>query len=76
MVSESVYKDLNKQNKKHFKELVKIYDNKMYKKSMKLCDKIIESQPTHGETLAMKALIYNTIGKKNEAKEWINKALM
>jgi Tfp pilus assembly protein PilF len=43
---------------------------------MKLCDKIIESQPTHGETLAMKALIYNTIGKKNEAKEWINKALM
>lgn len=76
MVSESVYKDLNKQNKKHFKDVIKLFDQKMYKKSLKKCESVLETQPTHGETIAMKALIYNTIGRKKEAKELINKALM
>lgn len=76
MVSESVYKDLNKANKKHFKDMVKLYDKKMYKKSLKKCESILETQPNHGETLAMKALIYNTVGRKTEARDTINKAIM
>lgn len=76
MVSDSVYKDLNKPNKKLFKELVKLYDQKMYKKAFKACEKIIATQPTHSETLAMKALILNTIGRKKESFEIINKAIM
>lgn len=76
MVSESVYKDLNKHNKKLFKELVKLYDQKMYKKALKCCEKVLETQPNHGESNAMKALIFNTIGRKKEANEVINQALM
>lgn len=76
MVSESVYKDLDKANKKNFKEVIKLYDMNMYKKSLKKCDAILQTQPNHSETIAMKALIYNTVGKKKEAKDTINKALM
>lgn len=76
MVSESVYKDLDKTNKKNFKEVIKLYDMNMYKKSLKKCEAILQTQPNHSETIAMKALIYNTVGKKKEAKETINKALM
>jgi len=76
MVSDSVYKDLNKANKKLFKELVKLYDSKMYKKAFKIGDKIMNTQPNHSETLAMKALILNTVGRKKESYELINKAIM
>ena len=65
----------NKNNKKLFKDMVKLYDQKLYKKAMKNWDKILDTEPNHGETLSMKALILNTIGKKTLAYETIKKGV-
>jgi hypothetical protein len=40
-----------------FKQLIKFYDTKQYKKGLKAADQILKKAPDHGETLAMKGLI-------------------
>ena len=67
----TAYDTLNKGNKKLFQAMIKLYDQKLYKKAMKNADKILETEPTHGETISMKAMLYNTIGKKKLAYETI-----
>jgi peptide alpha-N-acetyltransferase len=42
-----------------FKNVVKFYENKNYKKGMKSADQILKRFPNHGETLCMKGLILN-----------------
>jgi hypothetical protein len=42
-----------------FKNLVKQYEMKQYKKAIKHADAILKKFPKHGETLAMKGLTYN-----------------
>ena len=42
-----------------FKNLVKQYEMKQYKKAIKHADTILKKFPKHGETLAMKGLTYN-----------------
>jgi hypothetical protein len=42
-----------------FRQLVKLYEQKQYKKAVKCADTILKKFPKHGETLAMKGLTYN-----------------
>ncbi|XP_069323041.1 N-alpha-acetyltransferase 16, NatA auxiliary subunit-like [Eulemur rufifrons] len=59
-----------------FKGILKCYKQKQYKNGLKFC-KMILSNPKfaeHGETLAVKGLTLNCLGKK-EAYEFVHKGL-
>lgn len=60
-----------------FKKMLKCYDYKQYKMGLKLAKTILSNPETanHGETLAMKGLILNYLGRKEEAHEFIRKGL-
>lgn len=60
-----------------FKKILKCYDHKQYKMGLKLAKQILSNPETanHGETLAMKGLILNCMGKKDEANEFVRKGL-
>ncbi len=62
---------LPKKEQDSFKQLVTFYESKHYKKAVKLADQILAKFPTHGETLAMKGLVVNSMGKKDEAYELV-----
>ncbi|KAH0624447.1 hypothetical protein JD844_031877 [Phrynosoma platyrhinos] len=56
---------------------MKCYEQKQYKNGLKFC-KMILSNPKfaeHGETLAMKGLTLNCLGKKEDAYEFVRKGL-
>ncbi|KAG5833095.1 N-alpha-acetyltransferase 16, NatA auxiliary subunit-like [Anguilla rostrata] len=60
-----------------FKRILKCYEQKQYKNGLKFC-KMILSNPKfaeHGETLAMKGLTLNCLGKKEEAYEFVRRGL-
>ncbi|XP_028593906.2 N-alpha-acetyltransferase 16, NatA auxiliary subunit isoform X1 [Podarcis muralis] len=60
-----------------FKRVLKCYEQKQYKNGLKFC-KMILSNPKfaeHGETLAMKGLTLNCLGKKEEAYAFVRKGL-
>ncbi|XP_057350387.1 N-alpha-acetyltransferase 16, NatA auxiliary subunit isoform X4 [Manis pentadactyla] len=60
-----------------FKRILKCYEQKQYKNGLKFC-KMILSNPKfaeHGETLAMKGLTLNCLGKKEAAYEFVRKGL-
>ncbi|XP_030817727.1 N-alpha-acetyltransferase 16, NatA auxiliary subunit isoform X3 [Camarhynchus parvulus] len=60
-----------------FKRILKCYEQKQYKNGLKFC-KMILSNPKfaeHGETLAMKGLTLNCLGKKEEAYEFVREGL-
>eukprot|EP00937_MAST-01D_sp_MAST-1D-sp2_P000728 g728.t1 len=50
-----------------FRNIVKSYETKQYKKGVKTADGILRKFPEHGETLSMKGLILNSQQKKKEA---------
>ncbi|KAI6233613.1 hypothetical protein M3Y99_00897600 [Aphelenchoides fujianensis] len=61
-----------------FRKTVRCYEQKQYKMALR-CTKQILSSPQfseHGETLAMRALVLNCIGKHDEAMEVSKKGLM
>jgi peptide alpha-N-acetyltransferase len=58
-----------------FKQIVKNYELKQYKKGIKNADQILKSHPNNGETLAMKGLILSCMEKQSEAEESIRKGL-
>jgi hypothetical protein len=45
-----------------FKNVVKFYESKQYKKGLKNAETILKRFPNHGETLCMKGLIVNSLG--------------
>ncbi|KAL7746722.1 hypothetical protein RI367_007884 [Sorochytrium milnesiophthora] len=45
----------------NFKQLLKLYEHKQYKKGLKLADQVLKKVPNHGETLAMKGLFLSHI---------------
>eukprot|EP01111_Echinosteliopsis_oligospora_P003410 TRINITY_DN1540_c0_g1_i1.p1 TRINITY_DN1540_c0_g1~~TRINITY_DN1540_c0_g1_i1.p1 ORF type:complete len:881 (+),score=311.21 TRINITY_DN1540_c0_g1_i1:80-2722(+) len=49
------------------KSIYKLYGSKQYKKGLKAADQVLAKAPNHGETLALKGLIYNAMEKKEEA---------
>lgn len=58
-----------------FRQVVKFYETKQYKKAVKAADQILKKFPDHGETLAMKGLTLNYMDKKDEAYELVRKGL-
>ena len=58
-----------------FRTLVKLYESKQYKKGIKTADQILKKYPEHGETLAMKGLILNSIGKNEEGYDFTRRGL-
>ena len=59
-----------------FKNVVKHYEQKQYKKAVKQADTILKRFPNHGETLAMKGLVLNYMAKKDEAHALVKEGLM
>ncbi|CAD5224963.1 unnamed protein product [Bursaphelenchus okinawaensis] len=60
-----------------FRKLVRSYEQKQYKQALR-CSKQILANPQfadHGETICMKGLILNCIGKHEEAMEMVKKGL-
>jgi len=58
-----------------FKQVLRFYETKQYKKAMKSADAILKKHPNHGETLAMKGLTYNALNKKEEAHALVKRGL-
>ncbi|KAL3315097.1 N-alpha-acetyltransferase 15, NatA auxiliary subunit [Cichlidogyrus casuarinus] len=60
-----------------FKRIVKFYDQKQYKTGLRFANSILSNPKyeEHGETLAMKAILLNCMGKRTEAYEIINRGL-
>ena len=54
-----------------FRQVVKYYETKQYKKALKAADSVLKKYPEHGETLAMKGLVINGIdaSRKEESYE-------
>ncbi|XP_046854398.1 N-alpha-acetyltransferase 15, NatA auxiliary subunit-like [Xenia sp. Carnegie-2017] len=60
-----------------FKRVLKCYEQKQYKNGLKFAKQILVNPKysEHGETLAMKGLILNCLGRKEEAFEFVKKGL-
>jgi tetratricopeptide (TPR) repeat protein len=58
-----------------FKNVVKHYEQKQYKKAIKQADTILKKFPKHGETLAMKGLTLNYMSKREEAHALVKEGL-
>lgn len=58
-----------------FKNVVKHYEMKQYKKAIKQADTILKKFPNHGETLAMKGLTLNYMSKRDEAHALVKQGL-
>ncbi|CEP08700.1 hypothetical protein [Parasitella parasitica] len=59
-----------------FRNLLKNYEQRQYKKGLKLAEGILKNHPDHGETLAMKGLFLNNLEKKEEGYEYVKKGLL
>lgn len=73
--AEFILRRLGKKESELFRTVVNCYETKQYKKGLKTADVILKKSPNHGETEAMKGLILNCLGKKDEAKDLIKLGL-
>lgn len=58
-----------------FKQVLRFYETKQYKKALKSADAVLKKHPTNGETLAMKGLTFNQMKRKEEAHALVKKGL-
>jgi tetratricopeptide (TPR) repeat protein len=60
-----------------FKRILKCYEQKLYKNGLKFAKQILGNPQTseHAETLAMKGLILNSMGRREEGKEYVRRGL-
>ncbi|XP_029918006.1 N-alpha-acetyltransferase 15, NatA auxiliary subunit a [Myripristis murdjan] len=60
-----------------FKRILRCYEHKQYRNGLKFCKQILANPKfaEHGETLAMKGLTLNCLGKKEEAYELVRRGL-
>lgn len=60
-----------------FKKLLKHFKDKQFKNGIKVANQILSNPKfsEHGETLSMKGLILNSMGKKAEAMEYVKRGL-
>lgn len=60
-----------------FKRILKSYEHKQYKNGLKFAKQILTNPKfqEHGETLAMKGLTLNCLGRKEEAYEYVRRGL-
>jgi N-alpha-acetyltransferase 15/16, NatA auxiliary subunit len=59
-----------------FRQVIRNYEDKQYKRGLKAAEQILKKNPKHGDTMAMKALILNQQGKTDEAFALGKEALM
>lgn len=59
-----------------FRQVIRLYEDKQYKRGLKAAEQILKKNPKHGDTMAMKALIMNQQGKTDEAFALGKEALM
>ncbi|KAI1735409.1 tetratricopeptide [Xylaria scruposa] len=58
-----------------FRQVIRNYEDKQYKRGLKAAEQILKKNPKHGDTMAMKALIINSTGKTDEAFALAKEAL-
>ncbi|XP_029021750.1 N-alpha-acetyltransferase 15, NatA auxiliary subunit a [Betta splendens] len=60
-----------------FKRILRCYEHKQYRNGLKFCKQILGNPKfaEHGETLAMKGLTLNCLGKKEDAYELVRRGL-
>ncbi|KAI1161133.1 tetratricopeptide [Nemania serpens] len=58
-----------------FRQVIRYYEEKQYKRGLKAAEQILRKTPKHGDTLAMKALIINSMGRTEEAFALAKEAL-
>ncbi|CAB3378713.1 Hypothetical predicted protein [Cloeon dipterum] len=60
-----------------FKRILKCYEQKQYKNGLKFAKQILSNPKyaEHGETLAMKGLTLNCLGRKEEAYDYVRRGL-
>ena len=58
-----------------FKQILRLYETKQYKKALKAAEAILKKSPQHGETLAMKGLIFSQMKRQEEAHALVKKGL-
>lgn len=60
-----------------FRQVVKFYETKQYKKAIKAADQVLKKFPEHGETLSMKGLVVSNMGsdRKDEAYDLVRRGL-
>ncbi|XP_032410939.1 N-alpha-acetyltransferase 15, NatA auxiliary subunit-like [Xiphophorus hellerii] len=60
-----------------FKRILRCYEHKQYRNGLKFCKQILSNPKfaEHGETLAMKGLTLNCLGKKEDAYELVRRGL-
>ncbi|ODV70396.1 N-terminal acetyltransferase A, auxiliary subunit [Hyphopichia burtonii NRRL Y-1933] len=59
----------------NFREALKLFDSKQYKKALKLVEANIKKNSSHAESLALKGVLNHHLGHKAEAKPFITKAV-
>lgn len=59
----------------NFREALKLYDSKQYKKALKLVETNLKKNSNHGESLALKGCANFHLGNKDDAESYILKAL-
>ena len=64
-------RQLGKKEADLFRNVIKFYESKQYKKGVKAADTILKKYPNHGETQGMKGLLLNSLGNKEEALELV-----
>ncbi|KAJ5388321.1 N-terminal acetyltransferase A complex subunit n.t1.c1 [Penicillium cosmopolitanum] len=58
---------LNSKDQSLFRQVVRNFEQKQYKKGIKTADQVLRKNPKHGDTQAMKALIMSHLGQLEEA---------
>ncbi|KAJ2972247.1 hypothetical protein NUW58_g9225 [Xylaria curta] len=58
-----------------FRQVIRNYEEKQYKRGLKAAEQILKKNPKHGDTLAMKALTINSLGRTDEAFALAKEAL-
>ncbi|KAI8060823.1 NMDA receptor-regulated protein 1-domain-containing protein [Gongronella butleri] len=58
-----------------FRNVLKNYELRQYKKGLKLADSILKKYPDHGETLAMKGIFLNNLDKKQEGYDYVKRGV-
>ncbi|KNC49117.1 TPR Domain containing protein [Thecamonas trahens ATCC 50062] len=56
---------------KDFRTIKTAYDAKLYKKALKAADNILKACPKHGETLTLKGIVVDAMGKKDDGEALI-----
>ncbi|KAJ5777968.1 N-terminal acetyltransferase A complex subunit n.t1.c1 [Penicillium odoratum] len=66
---------LNSKDQSLFRQVVRNFELKQYKKGIKTADQVLRKNPKHGDTQAMKALIMSNMGQSEEAFTLAKEAL-